>query len=834
MNLFSRWAILWIALSFFTAFGQNCTTSATFNNVTCNGGNDGMIFINPAGGVAPYTMVWSNNMTGFVLQGLPAGCYTGTLMDASSCSVPVTVCITQPTPLMVTLTQNGNNLIATATGGTPPYTYSWSNGSTTNNIQPQTPGVYTVTVVDANGCMSNGTYTWSPNLVNTSFSGVVSIDCDQDGTQDSTLQNVPLIFTNSGTNYYDTLVNSTLTLALSNTGYYTIAVDNTWLMTHGYQVQSINPNPIQVTPGGSFNFNINLVCDTNATNLIINGIVFCDGNNNGIQEAGEMPINNALVIGNVLGTQVQSYANANGVYSLSIFANPVDSVWVSIASNFILFNGLTPPQTFQQIMGGWNMNNPQTLNIGLNCNYNGCVNNLYQGYVYCDANGNNVFDNGENPMVNAPVTMAGSNATVTVYTDSSGLYNFSGAINNTSTLYAYINATYLNNYGYSNVGGQSIQGSLGSPIYNNFAVNCTPCTNLSTYMSHSGTYYQGQIENIYLTWNLSGPTPCNSYYLKLKFPSNVTPQVNSISLPNFTIQGDTLIWLLSNVNGYQSAVVPFLLPTGLTTNLTQVYQSFIIPNCNVIDCQPNNNQYTLTRVLGNSYDPNQKTVVRPYATEQLMANEGEIYIDGNNQEVLTYTIDFQNTGTAPAQNIYIIDTLEQILDVSTFDVFEWSHTMQASFIGDHIVRFDFPQIWLPDSNANEVQSHGHVRFRIQEAPVFVSPTFDTIQNTGYIYFDWNDAIVTNTTLNINTVLSGINEQGNENFKIFPNPGNNALVIQGEGEFSYQIVDLSGRILYEGTGENSVLLETITWQAGSYLVRFADDHIQQSKVWVKLQ
>ncbi len=276
MNLFSKWAILWIALSFFTAFGQNCTASASFNNVTCNGGNDGMIFINPAGGVAPYTLVWSNNMTGFVLQGLTAGCYTGTLMDASSCSVPVTVCITQPTPLMVTLTQNGNNLIATATGGTPPYTYSWSNGSTTNNIQPQTPGVYTVTVVDANGCMSNGTYTWSPNLVNTQFSGVVSIDCDQDGTQDSTLQNVPLIFTNSGTNYYDTMVNSTLTLALSNTGYYTIAVDNTWLMTHGYQVQSINPNPIQVTPGGSFNFNINLVCDTNATNLIINGIVFCD------------------------------------------------------------------------------------------------------------------------------------------------------------------------------------------------------------------------------------------------------------------------------------------------------------------------------------------------------------------------------------------------------------------------------------------------------------------------------------------------------------------------------------------------------------------------------
>ncbi len=833
MHRISGWAILWIALSCFQFKAQNCTATWNVSNVTCNGGNDGSISVFPTGGVPPYTMFWSNGVVGLNLLNLPAGCYQGTLMDAANCNTSITVCLTQPNPLTVNIVPNGNNLVAVATGGTPPYSYSWPNwGFTTSQITPNTPGIYTVVVVDANGCTVTATTNWSQMVYNTTFNGTVSLDCDQDGTVDSTLQNVPLVFNENGSLYYGTLINNTLTLGLSNTGYYTLAVDNGWLANHGYQVQSINPNPIQVTPGGTYTFQMSLVCDTSATNLGLSGVVFCDANNNGIQEVGEMPISNALILGQMLGTQGQVYTNANGAYTLNLFGNPVDSVLVSVAPNFIQYNGLPAPQTFQQNVGGWNMSNPQTLNIGLQCNYNGCITNSFQGYVYCDANSNNMFDSGENPMINAPVTLVGSNGTITVFTDSTGMYNYTGAISNSNSVYAYINAPYLTNYGFPSVPGQNIVGALSNPNAYNFPVNCTPCTNLSTFLSHSGTYFQGQQINVYLYWNAAGPSPCSSYSLKLKHPSNVTPVVNNITLPNFSQVGDTLVWVLNNVSGYQSAVIPFLLPSGLTGNLNQVYEGFITPNCNVVDCQMNNNYFALNRTLGNSYDPNQKTVVRPSSTSLLLANVGEEFIDGNSQEILTYTIEFQNTGTAPAQDIYIIDTLENLLDVSTFDVFDRSHTMQTTFIGDHVVRFDFPQIWLPDSNSNEPESHGFVRFRIQEAPVLVLPTYDTLRNTGYIFFDWNDAIVTNTTMNINTTINALSGSEELALKLYPNPGNDELTLECKGPFQYKIFDLSGRLIANGEGLNTTLQSTKDLNPGPYIVEVDAEVGRQSIRWIK--
>jgi len=124
----SGWAILLIALSCFEFKAQNCTATWNVSNVTCNGGNDGSISVFPTGGVPPYNMFWSNGVVGLNLLNLPAGCYQGTLMDAANCNTSITVCLTQPNPLTVIIVPNGNNLVAVATGGTPPYYYSWPIG----------------------------------------------------------------------------------------------------------------------------------------------------------------------------------------------------------------------------------------------------------------------------------------------------------------------------------------------------------------------------------------------------------------------------------------------------------------------------------------------------------------------------------------------------------------------------------------------------------------------------------------------------------------------------------------------------------------------------------
>jgi hypothetical protein len=77
-----------------------------------------------------------------------------------------------------------------------------------------------------------------------------------------------------------------------------------------------------------------------------------------------------------------------------------------------------------------------------------------------------------------------------------------------------------------------------------------------------------------------------------------------------------------------------------------------------------------------------------------------------------------------------------------------SHPDQLRFSvhENHILHFDFQQIFLPDSLSDELGSNGFVMFSIK--PIEDLPEGITIENTAHIYFDFNPAVVTNTTNNI--------------------------------------------------------------------------------------
>jgi len=135
--------------------------SAIVTNVSCFGGSNGAINLSVTGGTPNYTYLWSNGANTQDLSGLIAGTYTVTVTDANGCTDTYTTTITQPTVLELSATTvpvvactGGNNgsIDLTVTGGTPPYTYAWSNGQTTQDISGLTAGTYIVTVTDANGC----------------------------------------------------------------------------------------------------------------------------------------------------------------------------------------------------------------------------------------------------------------------------------------------------------------------------------------------------------------------------------------------------------------------------------------------------------------------------------------------------------------------------------------------------------------------------------------------------------------------------------------------------------------------------------------------------------
>ena len=147
---------------------MNLSTCVT--DVNCNGGFDGSIDLSISGGQPGYTYSWSNGATTQDLNNVTAGTYTTTVTDATGCTATTSATVSQPPALDLISsvygsdpTNSGGAIDLTVFGGIPPYTYLWSNGVSTQDISNLSPGSYSVTITDANGCTIHNTYTIQGN-----------------------------------------------------------------------------------------------------------------------------------------------------------------------------------------------------------------------------------------------------------------------------------------------------------------------------------------------------------------------------------------------------------------------------------------------------------------------------------------------------------------------------------------------------------------------------------------------------------------------------------------------------------------------------------------------
>jgi gliding motility-associated-like protein len=145
---------------------ETLTLNAETENVNCFNGTDGSIDVTVTGGTSPFTYDWSNNATSQDLNGLSVGNYDLTLTDANGCEVLYSAIITQPDTLLLTptiydasCTSATGTIFLEVSGGTNPYDYQWSNGTTGFSLYNVVAGTYSVDVTDANGCMYSFTGT---------------------------------------------------------------------------------------------------------------------------------------------------------------------------------------------------------------------------------------------------------------------------------------------------------------------------------------------------------------------------------------------------------------------------------------------------------------------------------------------------------------------------------------------------------------------------------------------------------------------------------------------------------------------------------------------------
>ena len=243
-----------------------------------------------------------------------------------------------------------------------------------------------------------------------------------------------------------------------------------------------------------------------------------------------------------------------------------------------------------------------------------------------------------------------------------------------------------------------------------------------------------------------------------------------------------------------------------TTNLVNVF---------TVD---DNDPFTATDCTQNTsaFDPNDK---QGFPT----GYGNEHFIRPNTD--LEYKIRFQNTGTDTAFTVVILDTLSQFLQAASIRPGAASHAYDFDLLEGNILRFRFDHILLPDSNVNEVASHGFVQFRIAQQPD--NPLGTVIPNAAAIYFDFNEPVITNETWHTLgedfLEVSAIEDPNHVGpLLVYPNPASENIFFEmptAQQGRRFELSDATGRIVCSHDFPEKVFrLERVLLPAGVYFFR----------------
>lgn len=254
----------------------------------------------------------------------------------------------------------------------------------------------------------------------------------------------------------------------------------------------------------------------------------------------------------------------------------------------------------------------------------------------------------------------------------------------------------------------------------------------------------------------------------------------------FSITQDTLYWVIDTLYPLATKVLPLTLPMAATIPIGTPFQmKFYIHQA--LDVNSSDDTLVINSKVSSSYDPNDKLVF-PDRPEKTIAPD----------ELLTYTIRFQNTGTAPAANVVLRDTLSPFLDLSTLiftgSSHPYTHTLNA---GNELV-ITYKNIHLPDSGASFSESMGAITYTIQPLSGLSNGTH--IFNEAFICFDYNLPIKTNQTESIISIISVDDKKPSYNeVSVWPNPTTGQVwishpEIKPGAPCKVALYDVSGRLV----------------------------------------
>jgi uncharacterized repeat protein (TIGR01451 family) len=430
------------------------------------------------------------------------------------------------------------------------------------------------------------------------------------------------------------------------------------------------------------------------------------------------------------------------------------------------------------------------------------------GFTYKDMNADCSKNLGDSSLKNIPIKIYdnSNNLLGQTYSALNGVFDFPQSAGTYSVVVDTTVSTFMMQCAHPGIDSVVTVSSIDTNI--NFAITCKPGFDVGVQSAATGgIVFPGQQHTLYTIagdlsqWqNLNCATGISGH-VQISVTGPVTYVSPAPGALTPSVSGNSFTYTIADFSNANIATAFNLI---FSTNTNAQAGDTVCVNINVTptngDNNPSNNNYSLCYQVENSHDPNFK--------ETYPVNVAPAY---NNW--FTYTIHFQNTGSASAINIRLADTLDAKLDLSTFQLINYNHK-NTVMLSHNILSFNFNNINLPDSTTNRLGSTGFVQYRIK--PKANLPAGTQIKNTAYIYFDYNAAIVTNTSVNnFGTPLGIAKFNTQSTINIYPNPANNKITIDANDAVDIKLFDVLGKQIF-ATKENQI--DVSNFNDGVYFIQ----------------
>lgn len=469
-------------------------------------------------------------------------------------------------------------------------------------------------------------------------------------------------------------------------------------------------------------------------------------------------------------------------------------------------------------------------------NSNGCSASVgIVGFTFKDLNSDCARNTGDQNLVNIPMKIydSSNNLLRQTYTATNGVYNFSDTAN---TYKVSVDTTGMPFIAQCTFPGLDTIVTLVSLDTNvNFSLTCKPGfdVGVQSVVNTNGLVFPGQ------THHLSVVAGDMTQWYNLNCASGIsgTVQISVLGPVTYVSPGAGALTPSVAGNIYTYTIADFAAITNdsafnlvFATDTSAQAGNQICVNVIVTpgaDNNMNNNTYSYCYPVVNSHDPNVKEV---YPVNVLPAYDGWF----------TYTIHFQNTGNASAINIRLTDVLDANLNLSTFQVINYSHPNTISLSGN-LLTIRYPNINLADSTSDLAHSVGFIQYRIK--PNANLPLGTLIHNTANIFFDFNTAVVTNTTVNEFTATASVLEfkKSTASISVYPNPFSSTTTFviksfQINVTYSFEMFDVLGKNVksVQGISSKEFQISRNDLQNGVYFykIRSAESIISIGKLVIQ--